>query len=120
MENLRIEKDGKILAHFTTESCLSHYGQPVWVVEDENPEPGPIIFYNEGKTSNLEILGVVGGWLVVKRENEGLAGILWSDGSFHAGAITGPKDEDINLKDLQSGNYQVEGTLPIGALGSVL
>ena len=119
MGALHIERNGEILAHFTTESCLSHYGQPVWVVENESPEPGPAIFHNEGKTSTLKILGVVGGWLVVKQE-ESFAGVLWSDGSYYAGAITGPKDEDITLDDLQSGEYQVDGTLPIGTLDSVL
>ena len=117
---MKLERDGEILAHFTTESSMSHYGQPVWIVEDEDPDPGPVIFHNEDKMSNLEILGVVDGWLVVRRENEELAGILWSDGSYYAGTITGPKDEDITLDDLKNGDFQVEGTLPMGMLGSIL
>ena len=40
MEPITITQGDQILAHHTTGTPMSHYGQPVWVVEESDPDPG--------------------------------------------------------------------------------
>jgi len=119
MEPIRITRDGEILAHHTTESSMSHYGQAVWVVEEEDVEPGALTWAQGGESVTLEALGVLGGWLVVRQPNGTLAGIIWTDGTYHGGNIvsrdTGEPVEGLTIDDLASAEYQVESAIPMSA-----
>jgi len=84
---ITITKDGKTIAHLTTDSCLSRYGQPVWVVEDESPEQGEAVWMQGENEQPLHVFGVVGGWLVASQSNGLLSGIIWSDGEYWANLI---------------------------------
>ena len=96
-----IERDSEILAHHTTESCLSHYGQAVWIVEDDNPEPGAAI-WRQGETAvPLDIIKTQGGWLICKQPDGLLCGIIWSDGSYHADLIVDANDQPA--KEMKAG-----------------
>ena len=84
MTPITIKRNSKILAHHTTESPLSHYGQSVWVVEDPDPTPGPIT-WQQGETKyTLDLLEIKGGWAIVRQPDEYLAAIIWSDGTYYA------------------------------------
>ncbi len=119
MEPIWITRDGEILAHHTTESSMSHYGQVVWVVEEEDVEPGEVTWAQGGESITLEAFGVLGGWLVVRQPNRTLAGIIWTDGTYHAGNIvsrdSGAPVEGLTLDDLASGAYQVESAIAMSA-----
>lgn len=137
MPNITIIQNKEIIAHHTTESHLSHYGQPVWIIKNENPDPGLAVF-KELETDTLfdiEIVGVVGGWLVIKQPPtedmpQLLAGIIWSDGGYY-GDLIQTRDgnnfvSDAEIDALNSGNFMVKGTVAVDAfdegspLGSVL
>jgi len=128
---MKITRNDEILAHHTTESCMSRYGQEVWIVEDETPEPGPAIWHHEEKQAELDVLGVLDGWLVVKQPDGYLAGIIWSDGGYYADVIVdadGKPVAGISFDDLAAasaatpsgGCYQVNGTIQMGQLGSIV
>jgi len=120
---MKITRNDEVLAHHTTESCMSRYGQEVWVVEDEQPEPGPVMWHHEEKQAELDALGVLDGWLIVRQPDDYLAGIIWSDGCYHADLIVDADGEPvsgISLEDLAAGGYQVSGTIQVGQLGSIV
>ena len=87
MGPITIRRKEKILAHHTTESYLSHYGQPVWTIEDEDPKPGRATWEQDGKEQEIDILGVKAGWLIVRQSDGYLAGIIWSDGGYFANLL---------------------------------
>jgi hypothetical protein len=110
MEPITITRGDEILAHHTIESCLSHYGQPMWVVEDEDPEPGPALWQQGTNQLPLEILGVHGGWLICRQPDDFLCGVIWSDGGYYAALI-----EDQNgqaLTELITG-AKIRGTVQL-------
>lgn len=117
MEPIRIERDGQILAQHIIEHPASDYVQPVWVIEDKDPEPGPAVWIQGDDRYELDIIGVVGGWLVCRRPESPLWGIAWKNGPFHGDVIedreTGSAVGDITLDDLRSGNYRVRGTAAV-------
>ena len=109
-EPITISRGEEIVAHHTTESCLSHYGQPVWVVEQEEVEPGPAIWRQGKRTVDIDILCQRGGWLICRQPDGFLCGIIWSDGSYYAEVLV---DQDGNpLKNLQDG-ARVRGTIQL-------
>lgn len=115
MEKIVIRRAEEILAHHTRHHPRSSYGQPIWVVERDEVEPGDIIWSQGDHEQTLYALGVVGGWLVVRQPNGVLAGIIWSDGNYFAGNIvcraTGAPARSESLDHLESGRYQVESAL---------
>ena len=117
MEKIKIVKDGGILAHHTTETPLSHYWQAVWIVLDEDPSEGPAIFRQGDNQLDIEILEVIGGWLVIRQPDKNLAGIIWSDGKYFADLL---EDPDGNPVQELADDSQVRNTMPMGKLGSVL
>ena len=124
MEPVTISRNGEALAHHTTDSSLSHYGQAVWVVEDESPAPGPVLWQQGEKMIRMTIIGVRGGWLVVRQPGGLLVGIIWSDGSYHANLIE--TSDGRPCKSLyKRGGQRVRGTVQVdpgdpNALGAVL
>ena len=122
-QGISIEKDGDILAHHTTETCLSHYGQPVWVIENDDPPPGCVIWRQGEREEKLDFLGVVDGWFVAVQSDGKLVGIIWSDGNYYANLIenteTGQVAEKTTIKQIEEGCYQVRGTVPIGGIGCI-
>ena len=91
MEPITIERNGEVLAHHTTESCLSHYGQAVWIVEDEDPGPGPATWKQGENEQALDVIEVKGGWLIVRQADGYLSGIIWSDGNYYANILEDTK-----------------------------
>lgn len=112
---IQILQNGEVLAHHTTETPLSHYGQAVWVVEVENPGTGRAIWTHGELEFDIQIKGVVGGWLVAQQPDDLLTGIIWTDGSYYANIIedreTGEAVREASLEELRSGRYQVRGTV---------
>ena len=82
-----IERDSEILAHHTTETNLSSYGQPVWVVENEDPDPGPATWRQGENTVNMDIIETRGGWLICRQPDGLLCGVIWSDGNYYADVL---------------------------------
>ncbi|MGD9975206.1 MAG: hypothetical protein AB7S77_19255 [Desulfatirhabdiaceae bacterium] len=118
MENsISITRGKDILANHTTDSPMSHYGQKVWSVVDSEPLPGHALWKQGDNCVDIEIVAVVGGWLVVKQPDGFLAGIIWSDGSYHADLIINADGHPV--KKMVKGCH-VRDTLPIGELGSIL
>ena len=119
MEPITISRDGEILAHHTTETPLSHYGTPVWVIEDEEPAPGPVMWTQGDNHVTMGVLGTVGGWLVCRQPGGLLCGIIWSDGNYTADLIVTREGEspvrDASLEDLSSGDCMVRGAVPMSA-----
>jgi hypothetical protein len=91
MEKIRISQHGEIIAHHTNESCLSHYGEPVWTIENTEPEPGPAIWQQGENRQVIDILEVRGGWLICRQPDGLLCGVIWSDGSYYAALL---EDQD--------------------------
>ena len=119
-----VSSDGRMLAHHTTESSLSHYGQPVWQIE-EDPEPGAELRWIQGEIEHtLTVVGLVDGWLVVRQANDVLSGIIWSDGTYRADLIVDRETEEPAPldADLRSGRFLVRGTVPFpdSILGAIL
>ena len=120
--------DGEILAHHSTEHPFSHYGAAVWTIEDQHPDPGPVLIVNSGTGQEipLQLLGIVGGWAVLADEAGAALGVIWSDGSYEAGLIreraTGELAKGITLESVLTGEYMVEGAvlLPGCPLGCAL
>ena len=103
------DSKGQVLAHHTTESCLSHYGQAVWVVEDPDPEPGPATLYAiDNNPLEIDLLEVKGGWLVVRLPDTYLAGIIWSDGPCFINYLVDGQDRLV--RELGPGVH-VQGTI---------
>jgi len=120
-QRIIIEKDGTILAQHTNESYLSHYDQPVWVIEEEEPDPGRVVWRQGKKEQYLDFLGVVDGWFIAAQSDGNLVGIIWSDGSYYANLIvqagTGQVADRTALDNIDDGTFQVIGTVPMGILG---
>ena len=108
MEGITITRDGELLAHHTTESSLSHYGQPVWVVELEDPDPGPATWKQGDQEIPLEVIEARGGWLVCRQPDNLLCGIIWTDGTYHADLLV---DLEENPVDELAAGVHVRGTL---------
>ena len=125
MKGITIERNGEVLDHHTTESCLSHYGQPVWVIKVEDPEPGPVTWKQGENEQPLEILGVKGGWLIVKQSDGYLSGIIWSDGNYFANILENSKTGRPCKKLSHKGGQRVKDTVQFDSnnpddLGSIL
>jgi hypothetical protein len=121
MEPIVIKQNGEILAHHTTESCLSHYGQPVWVVEDEDPKPGPATWSQGDNIQELEILCVKAWWLIVRQPDGYLVGILWNDGDYYANLLEtagGKPCRDLEAGQMVRGAVRLDPDNP-DDLGSV-
>jgi hypothetical protein len=136
MPKITITQNGEIIAHHTTGTPLSHYGQPVWIIEDDSPEPGHAVFEEaeSGTKFEIEILGIVGGWLIIRQPATDqapalLAGIIWSDGNYY-GDLVQTRDganfiENATLDDLAGGDYMIKNTIvgvfnEAAPLGSIL
>lgn len=119
MQPITISRGEEILAHHTTDSPMSHYGQPVWQIEEPEPAPGPAQWTQGEQAQPLTILGVIGGWLVTRQGDGLLCGILWSDGSYCANLIEERRSQRpvkrATLKSLRSGRYQVRGAIAVDA-----
>jgi hypothetical protein len=129
MQPITISRQDAILGHHTTDSPLSHYGQPVWQVEVPEPAPGPAQWAQDDIIQPVTVLGIIGGWLVARQEDGLLCGILWSDGGYYAEVVeerrTHRPARRASLKTLRSGRYCVRGTIALpddatSPLGSVL
>jgi hypothetical protein len=115
---IKILKGGEVIAHHTTESNLSHYGQPVWVVENDDPGRGKAI-WTDGETElEIKIIGVIGGWLVIQQHDGMYAGIIWSDGNYFAdlivtreGQVPVKQESKVTLKKLENKKYMVRNTV---------
>lgn len=119
MNPIIITQGEEVIAHHTTESVLSHYGQMAWSVEKEHPKPGPAIWTQGESSIRLQVMGVVGGWLVVRQADDLLCGIIWSDGTYVANLIvdrdTSESVKGLTLDELNSGKYQVKGSIASSA-----
>ena len=67
MNAIKITRGAAVLAHHTTQSPLSHYGQAVWVVEDDSPAPGPALWQQGELRVKMNVVAVRGGWLCVRQ-----------------------------------------------------
>ncbi len=115
---IRIKQGENILAEHNTDSPLSHYGQAVWIVQEENPDAGPAEITitpdgGEPRTMPIEVIGVFDGWLVVRQQDGYLCGIIWSDGSYYAEVIEqdGEPVQDWEEDCFEQGGYTVRGTI---------
>lgn len=116
MNPITITRGEVILAHHTTESSLSHYGEPVWVVEDENPDSGPVKWEQVGGiTMEIDIIGVTDGWLIARQSDGLIIAIIWSDGSYYAECVVDQNDQaysgEFDLENIPEGAH-VRGTIP--------
>jgi len=91
MQAITIKKDGQIIAHHTTETSLSHYGQSVWVIEESEPGSGPALWSQGDNIQEIEIICKRGGWLIICQSDKYLAGIIWSDGNYYADLLVNTK-----------------------------
>jgi hypothetical protein len=112
MEPITIERDGKILAHHTTQTHLSHYGQPAWVIEDKDPEPGPAIWRQGSDEQQIDVLGVKGGWLIIRQPDGPPAGIIWSDGNYYADLLEDAKTGEA-CSELAETGQRIRGTVQL-------
>jgi len=108
MEPIRILKNEKVLAEHTTASPMSHYGQPVWVVYNDDPEPGKALWVQGDNKVVIEIVCTKGGWLIVRQPDGLLAGIIWSDGNYYANLLLDQQNQPC--KDIKAGNH-IKGTI---------
>ena len=123
MKAITIYRGDTVLGHHTTDSSMSHYGQPVWQIEDDEPEPGPATWHQDGQNIYMDIIGVIGGWLVCRQPGGLLIGIIWSDGNYYAECIVKQATgKPIRRGKLTSGQYEVRGTIPFpeSPLGAIL
>lgn len=116
MNPITITKEGQIIAHHTTDSSMSHYGQPVWTVEDSDPGEGRVIWSQGDNQVEMDVLGVVGGWLVAKQPDGLWIGIIWSDGDYYANVIDQrgygrPAPVQTTIEDFRSGQFVIRDTL---------
>jgi hypothetical protein len=79
-------------------------------VEDENPGQGPVTWEQGENRQELEIIEKRGGWLIVRQMDGYLAGILWSDGSYHAELLE--DQEGFGVKKIEDG-YQIRGSIKV-------
>jgi len=110
MDSITIKQGGEILAHHTTNTCLSHYGEPVWVVETDHPQPGPATWQQGDNVQHLDILSTKAGWLIVRQPDGALVGILWSDGIYYADLLVSTTT-GIPCKTLRRNGYMVRNTI---------
>lgn len=110
MDGISIERGEEILAHHTTESSMSHYGQPVWVVEVEDPDPGPAIWRQWNQEGPLEVIEARGGWLICRLPPDPrLWGLIWSDGEFYSDLVV---DQDGQfVESLNGTGLHIRGTV---------
>ena len=119
---------GEILATHTTHHPRSSYGALVWSVEIEEPGPGPVILAQKEPPMSLQLqlLGIVDGWAVLRDTDHTGIAVVWSDGTFHTGIIrdreTGEIARDLTLEKIESGACTVDGAVmfPGSVLGCVL
>jgi hypothetical protein len=109
---ITIFRGEEILAHHTTASPLSHYGQAVWVVEVYEPDPGPATWRQNDIRIDIVVLETRGGWLVCRQPDGNLCGIIWSDGSYHADLIVDAAGRPCKRLE-KNGRYQVRHTVKI-------
>ena len=110
MEPITINRGEDILAQHTAESVLSHYGHPVWTVEQEEVEPGPAIWQQGDQSVEIDILCQRGGWLVCRQPDGILCGILWSAGNYYAEVL---EDQDGNPLSTLQDDARVRGTIQL-------
>jgi hypothetical protein len=110
MEPITIKQHGETIARHSTESALSHYGEPVWVIENTEPEQGPAIWQQAENKQVIDILEVRGGWLICKQPDGLLCGIIWSDGSYYA-ALLEDQDGRPVTELIAGGGVHVRGTV---------
>lgn len=130
MEPITIIQNEKIIAHHTTDSSMSSYGQAVWIIEVEDPEPGHALWRQGDQEVEIIIQGVVGGWLITTQPDGFLTGIIWSDGNYYADLVedreSGNGGKGLSIEDLQSGKYRIRGSITVDAwdekspLGNIL
>ena len=123
MESITITMGDEIIAHHTTEASLSSYGQPVWTILDDDPEPCVVTWSQGDNTQELDILGVIEGWLLCRQPDGIICGIIWTDGQYYANVLectaTGEVIRDIDNIDVESCN--IRGTVMVDSgLGCVL
>ncbi len=119
---ITIEQNGEVIAHHTTESGLSHYGQPVWVVENDDPQPGPAVWRGGEMEINMDILEIRGGWLVCRQPDGLLCGVIWSDGAYYSDVLVDESGDPV--RELKPG-VSVRNTIQFDStdaadLGSIL
>ncbi len=61
----------------------------------------------------LRVLGYRKGWLICKLPDGFLHGIIWDDGSFHAGCILNDKTGFPVMRMSRRGNYTVKGAIKL-------
>jgi len=112
MNPITITQRDQVLAHHTTETPLSHYGQPVWIVEQDPPElPGRIHWRQvDGPDLEVQALELRGGWLVCRQADGLLLGIIWSDGNYYADLLENRKGQPVKRLTRRPG-LKVRGTL---------
>lgn len=119
IEIIKIIQNEEIIAHYTTESSMSSYGQPVWMII-KDPEPG-IAEWRQGDHSvEIEILFEKNGWLICKQPDGVLCGIIWTDGSYFADLIIDENNQPCT--EFADTNRHVRNTLYIGNddIGSII
>jgi len=106
-----------IAAHHTTETALSRYNQPVWVVE-RSPESKTLTWRQGHDVQKIKYLGLYAGWLIGNQSNGYTLAIIWSDGDYYADLLTigdgGKFGEPVKLKSLNeidSATMTVRGTV---------
>ena len=117
MEPIKIiDKDGTIIAAHTIEHPLAGYGVQVWYIYDHDPHPGPAILFAENISCPIEIIGLQAGWLIIRRSDRRLSGIIWRDGCYYADLLVDENNEPVT--EYREG-LQVRGTVPVGVSPSV-
>ena len=124
MNPIIISRGDKILAHHTTQSSRSSYGQAVWTIEDDDPEPGPVTWQQGETRIRMTIIEVRGGWLICRQPGGLLCGIIWSDGNYYANLIETILGEPCK-RLFKRGGQRVRGTVRINPddpndLGAIL
>lgn len=125
--NIQITRGEEILAHHTTDHPRSSYGQPVWSIEESEPDSGAALWTesDSGQDVELSIICVLDGWLVCQQKiNDAFIGIIWSDGSYYANTIinreTGDGIESWDCDEAKAGLYMVKDTVAVGDFGGCL
>lgn len=121
MTPIVISQGDKIIAHHTTSSPMSSYGQPVWIIEEANPS-GYVTWRQGDNRVELEVVEVRDGWLICIQPTGEYCGIIWSDGSYYANLLV--DRDDMPCID-RSGNYDglhILGTvvLPGSPMGAII
>ncbi|MFB3901920.1 MAG: hypothetical protein ACE15E_00565 [Acidobacteriota bacterium] len=111
--SITITQNSQVIAHHTTDSPLSHYGQPVWVIEQDPDLPGEIHWSQKGGGEcRLQALELRGGWLVCRQPGGFLVGIIWSDGTYYAELLEDRAGRPIKRLTRRAG-LRVRGTVQL-------